>query len=78
MRQCGETLSVVKVVTVNDQDIEPVRVKLTDVLSEGGGCTSAEGRIQIGRLAEHFVRGINRFEIEAGTARTEIVLDVEF
>ena len=63
---------------VNDQSIGPVRVKLTDVLSEGGGCTSAEGRIQIGRLAEHFVRGINRFEIEAGTARTEIILDVEF
>ncbi len=53
-------------------------MKLNDVLSEGGGCTSAEGRIQIGRLAEYFVRGINRFEIEAGTARTEIILDVEF
>ena len=78
VRRCGETLSVVKVVTVNGQDIEPVRVKLNDVLSEGGGCTSAEGRVKIGRLREYFVRGINRFEIEAGTARTEIILDVEF
>jgi len=64
------------VVTVNDKEISPIPVTFaTPVLVDG--CHSTEASIELKPLAETFVKGINRFQIRAGEATTEVVLEIE-
>ena len=73
---CEEGLESASVVTVNEADITPIPVILGGrVKSEG--CVEARGTVDLKRLANNFKKGINRFEVEVGGLRTEVLLEVE-
>jgi len=76
VRLCGEDLSLTHVVTVNEEEIEPIGVELGAAELQGD-CTLAGAEVDLRELSKHFGKGINRFEIEMVGLRTEVILDVE-
>jgi hypothetical protein len=72
----AERLASAGVVTVNEGEIPRLDIPLGEI-NETDGCFGGRGTVDLKQLGKHFVRGINRFEIEAGGQRAEIVMDVE-
>ena len=72
----GATTAGARVVTVNDSSISPIALDMDRARLEGD-CEVADGTVDLKRLGKHFARGINRFEVEAGGRRVEILLDIE-
>ena len=72
-----EWLDPFHVSAVNDAPLaEPIDID--DVqLEEADGCQSARGTIRLKDLADHFVKGINRFTVAVADETTEVILDVE-
>lgn len=79
MTNCDGDLSSPRVVTVNEQAIPeiPITIDPDDPDVEVEGCTVARASLDLKALASHFTRGINRFEVEAGGQRCEVILDIE-
>lgn len=73
---CGGEISEPRIVSLNGAAITPV--PLEDVqISTNGTCAEATANIRIKNLSKQFRQGINRFEIESGSVKAEVVLDVE-
>lgn len=73
---CESAIDGARVTTVNDQPIDAIQVNLgASQVTED--CTVVEGDIDLEALAKHFRQGINRFEIEVGSQKKEVVLDIE-
>jgi len=73
---CGGNFTEAAAVTVNGKPIEPIALKLSEIQTEDD-CNTAIGTIDLKKLSKLFSKGINRFEIEAGGERAEVILDVE-
>jgi len=65
-----------QVVSVNDKDVPALPIALTPA-EPAGECKTARGTVQLKPLSEHFAKGINRFVVEAGSDKAEVILDVE-
>ncbi len=76
LRSCETALDKASVVTVNDKPIEPIALELQEGKREND-CYVVGGEIPLKPLVKHFVRGINRFEVEAGDVRTEVIFSVD-
>lgn len=72
----GATTSGASVVTINDSPVNGIRLEVTSNRQQDG-CEVTEGNLNLKQMGKHFGRGINRFEIEAGGLRQEIILDIE-
>jgi hypothetical protein len=72
----GQPIESASVVTMNDVAIEPIPLELAESAIDGD-CTVAQGTIDLKVLSKHFRKGVNRFQIEVGDRRQEIVLDIE-
>ena len=70
-----EDLGRVRIVSVNGSKISPVQVSL---LGEDAETDRYEAHVDFKQLSKYFSRGINRFEIEVGQMKTEVVLEIEF
>lgn len=64
------------VTAVNEVDVSAIPVEVSAV-SQDGDCHEAAAGVDLKDLAKHFIRGINRFSLTAGTETVEVVLDVE-
>ena len=67
-------LSRANVVSVNGNEINPIQVTVQGEAGEG----SYEAVLDFKLLSNHFGRGMNRFEIEMGDHRAEVLLEIEF
>lgn len=67
-------LSRASVVSVNGNEINPIQVTVQGEAGEG----SYEAVLDFKLLSNHFGRGMNRFEIEMGDHRAEVLLEIEF
>jgi len=76
IKRCEGEMESAEVVTVNEQEITPIGVDIA-ALVEDSGCVTADASIDLEALAEHFTKGINRFEIEVEGERAEVILDIE-
>jgi hypothetical protein len=70
-----EELSTPRVVTVNDKEIAPIQI---DLVGEAEAEDTYRGVVDFKILSNHFTRGMNRFEVEVGEERAEVVLEIEF
>ncbi len=70
----GGQLSKASVVSVNDDEIAPIQVTIEGEVEEG----SYKAVLDFKLLSNHFSRGMNRFEIEMGGYRAEVLLEIEF
>jgi len=76
---CEGPLDLAAVVTVNEKPIEAIPLTLDEsTRSVSDECQSVVGKVMIRKLSEHFTRGINRFEVEVGEVREEVVLEIEY
>ncbi|MGB5175591.1 MAG: hypothetical protein WBO74_19695 [Thermoanaerobaculia bacterium] len=66
-------LSRAHVVSVNGNEINPIQVTVQGEAGEG----SYEAVLDFKLLSNHFGRGMNRFEIEMGGDRAEVLLEIE-
>lgn len=76
IRRCGGELVEAAVVTVNEKQIPRIPLSMDTPVSEED-CNVASGEIDLKALAQHFTRGINRFEVEVGELREEVILEIE-
>ncbi|GMQ90011.1 MAG: hypothetical protein BMS9Abin10_0353 [Gammaproteobacteria bacterium] len=76
VRRCGGLLDSASVASVNGVDIAPIDVELEAPIVQAN-CATADGKIGFKPLAKQFRPGINRFEVEASGARSEVILDME-
>jgi hypothetical protein len=76
LTNCRGDVVGAQVVTVDGKDITPIPVALGPA-TEADGCRTAHGTIDLKVLGKHFTKGINRFEVRAGEAIDEVVLDIE-
>ena len=76
VRNCGAGLGTAAVITVNEKKVAGIPVTLGPVVVTEG-CAVANGDIDLEILAKHFSKGINRFEVGAGDATAEVILDIE-
>ena len=72
----GASTSGARVVTINDQSVSGIELDVTSSRQQDG-CEITEGNLDLKAMGKHFGRGINRFEIEAGGQRQELILDIE-
>jgi len=68
------SLSRASVVSVNGNEIHPIQVTVLGAAEE----ESYKAVVDFKLLSSHFGRGMNRFEIEMGEYRAEILLEIEF
>ena len=68
-----EQLSRANVVSVNGKEINPIQVTVQGEAGEG----SYKAVLDFKLLSNHFGRGMNRFEIEMGDDRAEVLLEIE-
>jgi hypothetical protein len=66
-------LSRANVVSVNGNEINPIQVTVQGEAGEG----SYKAVLDFKLLSNHFGRGMNRFEIEMGDDRAEVLLEIE-
>ena len=76
MTLCDAPLTEPAIVAVNDRQIERLPIVLA-VFIDGKGCTTADGTVPLKALSEHFGRGINRFDIQAGEHVAPVMVDIE-
>ncbi len=70
-----EDLARVRIVSVNGSEIQPVQVTL---LGDDPEADRYRAHVEYKSLAKYFSRGMNRFEVEVGEQRAEVVLEIEF
>lgn len=69
----GEPIASASIVSVNGAEIEPMPLVIGESPAPGiHRCT-----VDFKMLSKHFTRGMNRFEIEAGGYRAEVLLEIE-
>ncbi|MCH7482280.1 MAG: hypothetical protein IIC31_05555 [Chloroflexi bacterium] len=76
LRVCKAELDDASVVSVNGIKIEPIPVELGERSIEGD-CVTVQASVLLKKLGKHFVKGINRFEIEMAGKTVEVILEVE-
>ena len=76
LRAKGSEISAACVATINGEEVESIPLSL-EAQEEDGDYTLVRGTIELKKLAKHFRKGINRFEVEVADARAEVILDVE-
>lgn len=64
------------VVSVNGQEIKPIKLELSEPKSENGHQVAAAS-LELSALSKHLTKGINRFEVQSGTDKVEVILNVE-
>jgi len=69
-----EELSKASVVTVNGEEIPPIQVTLVGEAEEN----NYKAVVDYKALSKHFTRGMNRFDVEVGRERVEVVLEIEY
>jgi len=67
-------LSRPSVVAVNGKEIPPIQVTLVGDAEED----SYRAEVDFKALSKHFARGMNRFEVQVGEERAEVVLEIEY
>jgi hypothetical protein len=67
-------LSRANVVSVNGDEIAPIQVTLLGEAGENRYRATVDFKL----LSKHFTRGMNRFEVEVGEERAEVMLEIEF
>lgn len=74
---CGEEApAAAEVVTVNEAPIDEIPVSLGEArMAED--CWQIEATIDLARLAKTFSKGINRFVIDTGGNKAEVILEIE-
>jgi hypothetical protein len=70
-----EDLGQARIVSVNGGKIAPVQVNL---LGDDADADRYKAHVNFKQLSKHFSRGMNRFEVEVGEQRAEVVLEIEF
>ena len=70
-----EDLGRVRIVSVNGSKISPVQVNL---LGDDPEKDRYQAHVDFKPLSKYFSRGMNRFEVEVGDQRAEVVLEIEF
>jgi hypothetical protein len=74
IRLSERELSKIQIVRVNGEKIFPIQVPL---VGEAGEDTY-KGVVDFKALSKHFKRGMNRFELQMGDERAEVLLEIEF
>jgi hypothetical protein len=70
-----EDLGQARIVSVNGSKISPVQIAL---LGEDAEADRYRAHVDFKQLSKYFTRGMNRFEVEVGEKRVEVVLEIEF
>ena len=73
IRLSEQELTKIQIVTVNGEEIFPIQVPLVGDAGED----TYKAMVDFKALSKHFKSGINRFEVEMGDERTEVVLEIE-
>ena len=74
--QVAETdLAGARIVSVNGKKISPIQVAL---LGDDPERDRYRATVDFKQLSKHFIRGMNRMEVEVGEQRAEVVLEIEF
>ena len=76
LRVCGTSLESAKVVAVNEKAIPDIAITLGE-RTQLDECEEVQATLDLKELAKTFTKGINRFEIDGGEARTEVILEIE-
>lgn len=75
---CHQMDETPAIVTVNDLDIEPLQLSLnSEFMATDGECITGKAVVALSDLAQHFRKGINRFEVGCQHHKTELILEVE-
>ena len=69
----GEEVTSAVVVSVNDQEIEPLALECTGPPEAGVLPCSVDFK----QISKHFTHGMNRFEVRAGEHTAEVLLEIE-
>ena len=65
-----------QIISINDKDIQALPIAL--VAGEPNGeCKTAKGTTELKPLFEHFKKGINRFVVQSGSDKAEVILEIE-
>lgn len=70
-----EDLGQARIISVNGSKISPVQVNL---LGDDAEADIYKAHVNFKQLSKYFTRGMNRFEVEVGEQRAEVVLEIEF
>lgn len=70
-----EDLGKARVVSVNGSKISPVQISL---LGDDADEDRYKAHVDFKQLSKYFSRGMNRFEVEVGKKKAEVVLEIEF
>lgn len=73
---CGETGESAAVVAVNEEAVPPITIELSSRAVEGD-CITGGGEVSLEELGEHFVPGINTFDVEFGNQTVQVIMEVE-
>ncbi len=73
---CGLSPAAASVVTVNEQEIQPLALALGS-RARVDECTEIEATLDLKSLAKHFRKGINRFTVDADGVSGEVILEIE-
>lgn len=68
-------LASASIVTVNGKPISPIQVAL---LGDDPDQDRYRAMVDFKQLSKHFIRGMNRFEVQVGEQKAEVVLEIEF
>ena len=75
---CHQMDELPAVMTVNGEEVEPIPLQLdSSLLATSGECLSGKAVVAMKDLAEHFRKGINRFEVGCSHHKSEVILEVE-
>jgi hypothetical protein len=77
LRQCGKAIESPRVISVNDNSIDPIDIKVLTLTSEGDDCQVASAELTFKKLIKEFQLGINRFIVESSGDRSEIIFQAE-
>jgi len=70
-----EDLGRARIMSVNGSKISPVQINL---LGDDAKKDRYRAHVDFKQLSKYFSRGMNRFEVEVGEMRAEVVLEIEF
>jgi len=76
LRLCGADLEQAEIVTVNGVEIEPQGL-LLGPRRQQGSCQTSISTIDLKALGKYLNLGFNLFEVETGTIRQEVLLELE-
>ena len=73
----GHMIDSARVIEVNGNQIEPIRITVTKVAQGDDGYQNATAEVDLQTLGKHFTKGINRFTVQVSDVTAEVILDVE-